>query len=114
MFESVRNQFGSSSIWSEFGSVTEEVRTHLETNDHSKLYESIRANHRLLDQIGVVPDRVGQFIREIESHGGAAKICGAGSIAEKQRGCDGIRLMKCPRHCASSMAIRFRRCEGIR
>ena len=71
--------------------MTEEVRTYLENNEQSKLYESIRANHRLLDQIGVVPERVGQFIREIESHGGAAKICGAGSVDGEAAGsCDRI------------------------
>jgi mevalonate kinase len=84
--ESVRNQFGSSSIWSEFESVTEEVRTYLETNEQSNLYESIRANHRLLDQIGVVPGRVSQFINEIEARGGAAKICGAGAVEGEAAG----------------------------
>ncbi len=84
--ETVRKQFGSSSIWSEFVSVTEEVRTHLETNEQSKLYESIRANHRLLDQIGVVPGRVSQFIREVEARGGAAKICGAGAVEGEAAG----------------------------
>lgn len=41
---------------------------------------SIRENHRLLQTIGVVPDKVTQFIETIEAQGGAAKICGAGSI----------------------------------
>ena len=111
--ESVRNQFGSSSIWSEFGSVTEEVRTHLENNEQSKLCESIRANHRLLDQIGVVPERVGQFIREIESHGGAAKICGAGSVAGEAAGVVIVLADEAPTALCAVWLL-FRHCEGIR
>ena len=66
--------------------MTEEVRTHLENNEQSKLCESIRANHRLLDQIGVVPERVGQFIREIESHGELLRFVVPDRLLGKQRG----------------------------
>ena len=45
-----------------------------------ELRESIRENHRLLVEIGVVPEQVSAFVREIEQAGGAAKICGAGSV----------------------------------
>jgi mevalonate kinase len=44
------------------------------------LVAGIRRNHRLLVEIGVVPGRVARFIAEIESIGGAGKICGAGSV----------------------------------
>lgn len=47
---------------------------------------SIRDNHRLLQQIGVVPEKVAKFIDAIEAQGGAAKICGAGSIAGDSAG----------------------------
>ena len=48
--------------------------------DRDQLRENIRANHQLLKRIGVVPNQVSQFISEIESLGGAAKICGSGSV----------------------------------
>ncbi len=47
---------------------------------------SIRANHRLLQKIGVVPTKVANFIADIESSGGAAKICGAGAITGDNAG----------------------------
>jgi mevalonate kinase len=40
----------------------------------------IRENHRLLCRIGVVPQKVQQFVSEVEAAGGAAKVCGAGSV----------------------------------
>jgi mevalonate kinase len=46
----------------------------------------IRENHRLLSRIGIVPNLIQNFIKEIEQHGGSAKICGAGSIIGNQAG----------------------------
>ena len=45
------------------------------------MLEAIQANHQLLHHIGVVPKVVSEFISSIEAHDGAAKICGAGSVA---------------------------------
>ena len=78
--EKVRNDFADSSIWTEFESITENIKVSLHNNDQDQLRENIRANHQLLKRIGVVPDQVSQFISEIESLGGAAKICGSGSV----------------------------------
>ena len=44
------------------------------------MLDAIKTNHQLLQQIGVVPAQVCEFISGIEAHGGAAKICGAGSV----------------------------------
>ena len=64
----------------DFGSVTESVASSMERNDFAGLQMLVRENHRLLNRIGVVPNKVRRFISEIEAQGGAAKICGAGSV----------------------------------
>ena len=43
--------------------------------------ELIRANHRLLTRIGVVPAALIRFAEQIEQLGGAAKVCGAGAVS---------------------------------
>ncbi len=78
--EKVRNDFADSSIWTEFEYITENIKVSLHNNDQDQLRDNIRANHQLLKRIGVVPIQVSQFISEIESLGGAAKICGSGSV----------------------------------
>ena len=64
----------------EFSHVTENVDQAIQRDDQQLLIESIRHNHQLLVKIGVVPEKVQKFIAEVEKSGGAAKICGAGSI----------------------------------
>lgn len=76
----VGEQFGTSSIWSEFTDVTLGMEGGIATNDVQLVRALVRENHRLLCKIGVVPNRVQQFIAEVEKLGGAAKVCGAGSI----------------------------------
>ena len=76
----VASHFAASSIWNEFGSVTDEIDQSIRGNDFFNVQKQVRQNHRLLMEIGVVPEQVGRFISEIESLGGAAKISGAGSI----------------------------------
>jgi len=65
---------------SEFAVVTNHIDTALAANDLLEIKRGIRANHSLLRRIGVVPDKVANFISEIEVAGGAAKICGAGAV----------------------------------
>lgn len=77
----VGRRFGAGhSIWSDFASVTRDFRSALQLGDDLHLQDCIKANHRLLRMIGVVPDPVQACIREIELGGGAAKICGAGAV----------------------------------
>ena len=40
----------------------------------------------LLNEIGVVPGRVCDFVSEVEQAGAAAKICGAGAVAGDNAG----------------------------
>lgn len=77
----VASHFKESSIWQEFGALAHELEQALIHNKLISLKTLIKENHRLLVQIGVVPDKVQAFIHEIESSGGAAKICGAGAVA---------------------------------
>jgi len=82
----VSKQFKTSNIWSEFGDVTRSFSEALQTNDVEKLRDLVRENNRLLVAIGVVSKKVQTFISEIEKQGGAAKVCGAGTVKGDQAG----------------------------
>jgi len=82
----VERNFRDSGIWSEFEGVTLAFEEAIRANDRQKLHWLVRENNRLLNAIGVVPERVRRFIDEIEQWGGSAKICGAGSVAGDQAG----------------------------
>lgn len=73
----VRQHFSESSIWSEFSAITEMLCDSL--SKPQQVVETVRENQRLLQRIGVVPDRVKQIVQIIENMGGAAKISGAGA-----------------------------------
>lgn len=82
----VRQQFADSSLWQTFSQVTQGLRQALLEHDQAGIISAISANQRLLEQIGVVPAPVQQFIRQLEAKGGAAKVCGAGAIRGDQAG----------------------------
>lgn len=77
----VERKFRDSRIWSEFEAVTNAFEVALRNNDGQKIHWLVRENNRLLNAIGVVPEKVRRFIVDIEKQGGSAKVCGAGSIA---------------------------------
>jgi len=68
-------------VWELFGGVAGQMQTALEQDDLRAFQRAMRENHRLLQRIGVVPGRVGDFVAEVEAAGAAAKICGAGAVA---------------------------------
>lgn len=76
----VQGRFGTSGIWDAFGRVCEEIERALCGDNGDALCDGLRRNHALLREIGVVPDRVDRFVRDVESAGGAAKVCGAGAV----------------------------------
>lgn len=82
----VAEKFNNSKIWSEFAEVTNALINILEKNDILELRKLIRINHRLLVEIGVVPQKTQKFIAEIEQAHAAAKICGAGAVAGDNAG----------------------------
>lgn len=82
----VKEQFQNDLIWNDFESVTREVEDAVRENNEVLMRSLIKENHRLLCRIGVVPQKVQQFVGDVEAAGGAAKICGAGSTRGKNGG----------------------------
>lgn len=76
----VKQQNFSATLWKEFEDTTHSFISALQQQDHAALIRAIKKNHRLLCEIGVVPKHIQNMIADIESQGGAAKICGAGSV----------------------------------
>ncbi len=76
----VRRNFETSSIWEDFEGATRRMQEVLGRRDIGALQAAIRENHRLLVRIGVVPERIRQFVADVERWGGAAKISGAGAV----------------------------------
>lgn len=65
-------------LLNEFREVTHELA---KPQERSLFLELIKRNQALLEEIGVVPQKVQERIKTIEALGGAAKITGAGSIS---------------------------------
>ncbi|PIE14937.1 MAG: GHMP kinase [Rhodobacterales bacterium] len=75
----VRQNHGQdSALWQAFGTCTNQFQTALETGESPD--DCIRENQHLLEKIGVVPAATQRLISQIETAGGAAKMCGAGSV----------------------------------
>jgi len=78
--------FDSSTIGDDFESVTEAIDMALQQQNLIAMQEGLKANHRLLVQLGVVPKRVQNFIQAVEEIGGGAKTCGAGAVRGEKGG----------------------------
>ena len=76
----------SSDLWNNFIRVTADFEQALNEADLDMLTNAIRRNHELLVKIGVVPVKIQQFVAELENTGGAAKVCGAGSVSGDSAG----------------------------
>lgn len=77
---SVKQKFANDPIWNDFEAVAIELEKALRANDRELFQRMISENQRLLDRIGVVPEKVRRFVADIEAREGAAKVCGAGSV----------------------------------
>ena len=62
------------------GEATLAGRSALENGDAAALAPAVRRAEAALEELGVVPGRVRETIRAIESAGGAAKVSGAGGL----------------------------------
>jgi mevalonate kinase len=74
------------SLAQDFAAVTDAFDKALQANNLADIKKCMRANHKLLVHIGVVPEKVQNLIAQIESMGGAAKICGAGACIGQNAG----------------------------
>lgn len=75
----VRAQHGKDTpLWEAFADCTRAIAAAL--GDGSDVMPAIRENQSLLQRIGVVPEPTRRFVSDVEAAGGAAKICGAGSV----------------------------------
>jgi mevalonate kinase len=79
--EAAARIFKTGKIGEDFGAVTRAMDEALQANNIAATQIAVNANHDLLTRIGVVPEKVNNFIHEVQAHHGAAKICGAGAIA---------------------------------
>ncbi len=77
-------------LWDSFASCTRALANAL-SEGHETL-EPIKENQRLLEHIGVVPQAAKAFVKSVEALGGAAKICGAGSVEGDAGGAILVRL----------------------
>lgn len=93
----VRETFGESRIWDDFEGVTRAMEQALARNNLKEIQAVIRENHRLLSQIGVVPDMVQSFVADVEKKGAAAKICGAGAVGGDKGGMVLVASERAPR-----------------
>ncbi|BBB30612.1 mevalonate kinase [Neptunomonas japonica] len=74
----VRSRFeDDNQLWNDFSQVTSTLIKHLA--EPPRVIDCVKENHRLLCQIGVVPDSAKALVERIEASGGAAKISGAGA-----------------------------------
>jgi len=82
----VRSRFSVSDIWDRFEKVTLAMEQALARNDLEEIQRLITLNHKLLSEIGVVPEKVKSFISDVERWGAAGKICGAGAVEGNEAG----------------------------
>lgn len=78
--EHVKRYQHDTTLWQAFSQTTYAFKQTLEENNLPRLQDIIKENHQLLTRIGIVPEKIQYFIKNIESLGFAAKISGAGSI----------------------------------
>ncbi|MBC6442540.1 MAG: GHMP kinase [Rhodobacteraceae bacterium] len=71
-------------LWQGFSDCTTALQAALVCG--ADVSDILRENHALLVKIGVVPDATQAFIARVKAAGGAAKICGAGSVRGERGG----------------------------
>lgn len=72
----------TSSIWKDFSKTSLSIIEGIESG--KAIYNKIATNEKLLEKIGIVSSKVQNFIQILLNYSIYAKVCGAGSIAEKE------------------------------
>lgn len=98
----------------DFAAVTNAMDAAIGLQDLAEFQRAIQANHRLLVDIGVVPEKVQSFITAIEQSGGAAKICGAGAIRGDAAGIVLIAAETIPQKICEQFGYQVEAIEGDR
>ncbi|MGC9386995.1 MAG: mevalonate kinase family protein [Hydrogenovibrio sp.] len=76
-----------SGIWQDFKQVASEMESAWKLSNAEQLNSAIQANQALLEQLGVVPDKVKAFVAALNnSTHYSAKVCGAGSVSGDSAG----------------------------
>jgi len=80
--QQVQRQFPQNHpIWQQFAQVSQQVVQAWQIQSGRDLKVQVRKNQALLEQIGIVPSKVANFIAQLhQDPNTAAKVCGAGSI----------------------------------
>ncbi len=84
--EKVAPHFQSALLKEQFRAVTQAMDKAIGQQNWQAMREAIVANQALLVQIGVVPEKVQQFMTQASEFNATAKVCGAGAIAGDQAG----------------------------
>lgn len=98
-----RTHFENTNLANDFADVTAQFCHALAEKSQDLLQKAIKANHRLLTMIDVVPAKVQQFITQLEQQGLAAKICGAGSVQGENAGI----IMIVGNNCAQALCQQY-------
>lgn len=84
--EKVAHYLQNGDLADEFTQITMTMDLALQQNNLEMFAESIQKNYQLLNEIGVVPKKVADFISAIEARGNVAKVSGSGAIHGEKAG----------------------------
>jgi len=84
--EKVSHFLQKGALADDFAEIAFKMDLALQQDNLGVFMECIHKNHMLLNEIGVVPKKVADFIRDVEAKGNVAKISGAGAIRGNHAG----------------------------